>query len=427
MKSIQDLREKRSAIAAKLHKLMDDNPGMKWGPDQQAVYDKECAEMETIQAEILRYEKVLDAEASAPHVKVTLDEGDRPFQSFGDQLKAIAKASVPGGNIDKRLLGVNASAGAGAVEATGAEGGFLVQTDFATELMNNTFNNGVVMSKVRKRTLSSGANSIELNVGFDESNRANSTRHGGVIVGRSAELANTAASAPKWRKLRFVLNDMTGLFYASDDLLEDAAMLEAEVSGAFMEEFDFKYQDELINGDGAGKFLGILNSPALVTVDAESGQTAATLVFKNILKMYARMWAGSWQNATWYVNQDITPELLNLTIDVGTGGIPVYIPPNGLSAAPFGTLLGRPIQPIEQAATLGTVGDIILADFAQYMVVNKGGTRAASSIHLKFDYNQTTFRWKMRNDGMPLWTSPLTPYKGTSNTQSPFVVLATRS
>jgi len=426
MKTLQELREQRTAIAGKLHKLMDDNP-TGWNDEHQKVYDAGSEEIKVLTASIDRYERILDIEASKPDVRVTLDAGDRPFPTFGAQLKAIAKASTPGGVTDKRLLGINASAGTGAVESTGAEGGFQVQTDFATEIMNRTYNNGVVMSKVRRRTLSTGANSIELNAGFDETTRANGSRWGGVVVGRSAELVNTSSSQPKWAKLRFVLNDMTGLFYASDDLLEDEALLESEVTPAFMQEFDFKLQDELINGDGAGKFLGVLNSPALISVSAETGQAAATLLYENIVKMYARLWAGSWTNSAWYINQDVLPQLLTMSLAVGTGGVPVYMPPSGAAASPFGTLLGRPIQPIEQAATLGTVGDIILADFSQFMVVDKGGTRAASSIHLKFDYNQTTFRWKIRNDGMPLWKTYLTPYKGTGNTQSPFVALATRS
>jgi len=432
MKSLQELREQRTAIADKLHKLMDDNPGAKWGDEHQKIYDAGMSEIKGVEAEITRYEAIMDIEAAnrrteRPEVQVTLDAGDRPFQTFGEQLQAIARASTPGGTVDKRLLGIMNTAGSGAVESTGSEGGFLVQTDFATELMNRTYNNSVIMSKVRRRSLTNGANSIEINAGFDETSRANGSRWGGVTVGRTSELSTGTASAPKWKKLRFVLNDMTGLFYASDDLLEDAAMLQADVTEAFTGEFEFKLQDELINGDGAGKFLGVLNSPALVSVSKETQQASATIVYENIVKMYARLWAGSWLRSEWYINQDILPQLLTMSLSVGTGGLPVYMPPSGAAAAPFGTLLGRPITPIEQAASLGTVGDIILADFSQYEVIEKGGTRAASSVHLKFDYNQTTFRWKIRNDGMPLWSSVLTPYKGTGNTQSPFIVLATRS
>ena len=111
---------------------------------------------------------------------------------------------------------------------------------------------------------------------------------------------------------------------------------------------------------------------------------------------------------------------------VGVGGLPAYMPPGGLSASPYGTLKGRPVIPIEQCAALGTAGDIILADFSQYVTCTKGGIQTASSIHLNFKYDETTFRWVYRADGQPTWNAPLTPYKDTGETQSPFVVLAAR-
>jgi hypothetical protein len=48
------------------------------------------------------------------------------------------------------------------------------------------------------------------------------------------------------------------------------------------------------------------------------------------------------------------------------------------------------------------------------------------SIHLRFDYDESVFRFIFRLDGAPWWPAALTPYKG-SNTQSCFVNLADRS
>ena len=97
-----------------------------------------------------------------------------------------------------------------------------------------------------------------------------------------------------------------------------------------------------------------------------------------------------------------------------------------MSAAPFGTLLGRPILPLEQCQTVGTVGDIMLADWRQYLIIEKGGIEAASSIHVEFLTDQTVFRFILRMDGQPMRNAALTPFKGTL-TQSSFVTLATRA
>jgi HK97 family phage major capsid protein len=163
-----------------------------------------------------------------------------------------------------------------------------------------------------------------------------------------------------------------------------------------------------------------------VSVSKESGQAAATFNYANVKKMWARMWAPSRQNAVWFINQDVEPQLYSMNEVVGTGGVPVYLPANGAADKPFSTLFGRPVVPIEYAQTLGTVGDVLLADFSQYVAIDKGGIEQAASMHVRFIYDEQTFRFIYRVDGEPMWKSALTPKNGT-NTLSPFVTLATRS
>jgi len=165
-----------------------------------------------------------------------------------------------------------------------------------------------------------------------------------------------------------------------------------------------------------------------VTVSKEIGQPAATILAENVIKMWARMWSRSRPNAVWFINQNIEPQLYTMSLSVGVGGIPVYMPANGLSDSPYGKLMGRPVIPIEQCQTLGTLGDIILADFSQYVLADKGGIQTAQSIHVQFTTDESVFRFVYRVDGQPIWNSALTPYKGgASNSLSPFVVLETRS
>ena len=103
------------------------------------------------------------------------------------------------------------------------------------------------------------------------------------------------------------------------------------------------------------------------------------------------------------------------------------MPAGGVSGLPYNTLFGRPVLPIEQCASVGTVGDIILADLNGYILAEKGGIQSDYSIHVQFLTDQeNVFRFIMRVDGSPVLTAPLTPYKGTSATQSFFVALATR-
>jgi HK97 family phage major capsid protein len=131
------------------------------------------------------------------------------------------------------------------------------------------------------------------------------------------------------------LKDLIGLCYLTNRLLRDASAVQSIFTQAFSEEMSFMIEDALINGTGAGMPMGILNCPALVSVSKETGQAAATLVKENIDKMWARMWGRSRKNAIWLINQDIEPQLAGLKHEVGTGGVPVYLPPGGLSESPF--------------------------------------------------------------------------------------------
>jgi HK97 family phage major capsid protein len=139
------------------------------------------------------------------------------------------------------------------------------------------------------------------------------------------------------------------------------------------------------------------------------------------------MWARSRPNAVWLINQDVEVDLLKMTMpgDVTSGAlVPVYLPAGGASQLPYAQLFGRPVIPVEYCQTMGTAGDVIFADFSQYVFIDKGSPETASSIHLRFDYGETALRFVFRCDGQPKWNAALTPFKGSS-TVSPFIVTAT--
>ena len=67
----------------------------------------------------------------------------------------------------------------------------------------------------------------------------------------------------------------------------------------------------------------------------------------------------------------------------------------------------------------------MLADIVLYVLFDMGGVKAASSIHVRFLYDENVFRFIYREDGKPIWNKPLAPYKGKA-TVSPFVTLDKR-
>ncbi|MCK9575663.1 MAG: phage major capsid protein [Clostridia bacterium] len=365
-------------------------------------------------------EIVKDVKPVTPVIPAEPNSHAKMWKSPGEFLLAVKSASAPGGSVDPRLT-IKAS---GASEAVPSDGGFLVDMDFSNTLLTKTYDASSVAAKAFRIPISEGKNGVKIN-GIDEKSRANGSRYGGVQMYWESEVDTVTGTKPKFRQIELSLKKLMGICYATDELLSDAMALQSIITKAFTDEFSFKVDDACINGTGSGQPLGILNAPCLVTVAKESEQAADTVAWANIVKMWSRMWGRSRQNATWFINQDIEPQLYSMALSVGTGGQPVYMPAGGASAQPYSTLFGRPVVPIEQCSALGDKGDIILADMSQYAMIDKGGLQSAQSIHVRFLYDENVFRFIYRTDGQPMWNSALTPYKG-SNTLSPFVVLADR-
>lgn len=424
MKKILEMKAKREDARLKAMAVLNkaEAEDRFLSEEEQKDIDKYEDEIRAWDESIGRAEKLLaiepeDRSTEKPEVKPTpAKDNEKRFSSFGEQLMAAYRAAMPGGKVDERLT---TRAASGLNESTPSDGGFLVQQDFVTELLKRTYETGILASKVKKIPISTNANGMKINA-IDEDSRANGSRWGGVQTYWEGEADEITASKPKFRQMELSLKKLTGLCYATDELLQDAAALEAVIRQAFAEEFGFKIDDAILSGSGEGEPLGILNSGAIVTVAKEVSQTD-TITVENLIKMWNRLWSRSRANAVWYINQELEPYLYTLKI----GDKPVYIPAGGLSEKPYGTLFGRPVVPIEQCSAAGEVGDIILADIGQYLLIDKGGIKSASSIHVRFLYDENVFRFIYRVDGKPIWTKPLTPYKGSA-TVSPFVTLAKR-
>lgn len=361
-----------------------------------------------------------DLRAGANGLNFTVDKA-RHFASMGEQLQAVARHySSKGTDTDLRL--VRAPTGAGEVDPTG--GGFLVQTDFATAIFMLAHDMGDILSRTNKIPISANSNGLKI-PGVDETSRATGSRWGGVSSTWAAEGIAGSESKPKFRIVEFDLKKLISKMTATDELLKDSTALGAIAGQAFSEEVMFMTEDAIFEGSGAGQPLGILNANCTVSVAKETGQATGTIVKENIDKMWSRCWARSRKNAAWYINQDCEPQLQGLNGVVGTGGQLVYMPPGGISGAPYASLYGKPLIATEYNSALGAPGDIVLADFSQYTVVDKGGVNFATSMHVAFDTDEMRFRITYRVDGKPMWASPLTPFKGTL-TKSPFITLAQR-
>ena len=448
--SIKALRQKRADLVREAQAAFDlaaqESDG-RFSPEQEARDDAITAELTALDKDIERVERQMERQRALGGTQDDNEAADRRgagdrqqgqgFASLGEQMRAIMVAGRPGGQVDPRLqaFGDMSAGPTGMSEGIAADGGWLVQSDFANDLIKATFEGGQIASRVRKIPIGPNSNGIRAN-GVDETSRANGSRWGGVQAFWTEEAGLKRESRPRFKRISMELTKLVGLCYATDELLQDTTALAAWIDQAFEEEFVFRIEDAIMNGTGAGMPLGYLNSGATIVVPKEVGQAANTIVAQNILKMWSRMPAASRKNAVWIVNQDVEVQLFQLmllvknvagTENVGGLAFPqvTYVPP-GTNGNEYGTLMGRPVIPVEYAATLGTAGDIQLVDLTQYLAIDKGPIQKASSIHVRFIYDETCFRFVYRFNGMPVWQQPMTPYRGLT-TQSPFVTLGSRS
>jgi len=260
----------------------------------------------------------------------------------------------------------------------------------------------------------------------DEVSRANGSRWGGIRVYWTPEGGLKTASQPALAPWEISLNKVTGLVYVTDELLEDAVGLEALLREAFPEELAFSVEEAVLFGTGAGQPLGIFNSGAAVVVAAEGGQAADTLLYMNLVNMVARMDPRSLNDAVFIYNHAaLFPQLATMSYTPAGGtSIPVFMPAD-IAKGQLATIFGIPAMPHEQAAAIGDLGDIALISFSDYLLITKGGVKTDVSMHVRFIYDETAFRFVLRVGGAPKWDRPLIPKNGTV-TVSPFVVLAAR-
>lgn len=356
-----------------------------------------------------------------------LDDPKRGFKHLGDFALALLDA---GPNVHQAIENgsrLKAAAGTGMTQGVTADGGVLVPPAFRSEVWDGARQQSESMlGYCDVQSVDPGVQSVEIPA-IAETSRATGSRWGGIRSYWKGELTQMTEGKPTLRGVKVEPQELYVFSYISDKLLRNAPGLASGLlAKAAADEINFKMGDSVFNGVGNGMPVGVIGHASVVSVAKESGQAAATINATNINKMWARCHANFRSGAVWFINQAVEPQLELLSANVGTGGVPIYLPPGGIADTPNARLKGRPVVVVEYCAALGTVGDIVLGNFGAYLVGLRGMVDQASSMHLKFDYAQTAFRWIFEADGQPWLASTITPYKG-ADTLSPIVTLATRS
>ena len=336
---------------------------------------------------------------------------------LGENIISIQRAATQH-RVDARL---RAASGMG--ENIPSDGGFLVQQDFSASLLDASFKASPVVAGVRKMSLSTNSNGIKLPM-VKETNKGLSTLYGALAMYWIGEGDLITGGSVKFRQVQMEIKKIAALVPLTDELIQDSTALGSFISGFFPGALNSNMERAIIRGSGVGQPLGIINSHALITVDKEDGQLADTIDGMNIINMFARMWPTGMSSAIWLISQSIIPQLINMSLP-GFPNIPLWLPPSGLAASPYGTLMGRPLHAVEHCSKLGDLGDIMFVDLNSYLLVDKGGPQNALSAEYRFPYDEQLLRMIYRCDGQPLYVDAITPADASASV-GPFVTLEAR-
>lgn len=344
---------------------------------------------------------------------------DNEFPDVKEFMKAIWHGSrtAEAQNAQHKIRGIMNSLGSNVP----ADGGFLIPEYLRSEMLRISLEKAVVRSRARVIPMET----LTLPFPMIDSTSNASNIYGGVAAYWTEEAGTLTDSSPTFGRVKLEAKKLTAYSEVPNELFADSLIsLEMLINEIFPEALAWFEDVAFISGSGVGEPLGFLNSPAMVSVTKESGQAADTIVWENLVKMYARMLPSSLNNAVWIANLDTFPELATMSLSIGTGGSAIWLT-DGVSGPPM-RILGRPVLFTEKMPTLGDAGDIVLADMSHYLIGDRQAIQADTSPHYRFQTDMTSMRFISRLDGRPWLQSAITPQTG-SNTLSPFVQLAARA
>jgi HK97 family phage major capsid protein len=416
-----DLEQMKARLGVVLAKLEELNAVENFTDSVVAEINEFSAEFEKLKNTIEAKEKlaVTMAASSASTRKVspetrvevmaTRQDKNGGFKSFGEFLGSVKNAAS--GKFDPRFNNVM-------FEKNGEDGGFLIPEEMVGEVAKKLQADDSLLGKTKQFSVS--GNSLTLPT--DETSPWN----GGVSVAWASEGAVRSDSKSKFGLASLKLHKLTANVTISDELLEDTVALESYIKTMAPEAIMHKVNSAILTGDGVGKPMGILNSGFKVAVAKETSQVAATIVARNVIKMYSSMIPSARAGAAWHINAGCEEQLRMMKDDFGNF---IYLAPGSqMNQSVYGMLLGLPVIPlIGSMPALGDEGDIMLVNFNYYYsIVKSGGMKQAVSSHLYFDRDLQAYKFTLRLDGKCPFKTPVVTEFG-NHSMSAIVTLAVRA
>lgn len=365
MPSIQQKREQRSALATETRALMDAHPGEQWGDEQQQKYDGLVAQIERLDAEISREQKVLDIEARQKHKvrdRARRDGvSDDEAEHLQNQDKAVFRAWLAGGvdNLSaeqREIVAQRREALRNTMSTTtGSEGGYLVPNEFSATLLESLKDYGGMRSVAEVIRTETGAS-----MDFPTTD---ATSEEGEIVGENAAVSNADASFGTLAHVvyKFSSKDIAVPF----ELLQDSAIdLEAHIRMRLTERLGRITNRMFTTGTGTGQPHGVVAGAASGKIGT-TGQTTS-VIWEDLIDLIHSVDPAYRRSASCSLmfHDNTLRELKKLK---DSQGRPLWLP--GIDVAEPATIAGQRYTVNQDMPVMAaSAKSILFGDFSRYII-----------------------------------------------------------
>lgn len=349
MQSIQALRERRTALATNLHKLLDDHPGDKWNKDRQAEYDQAMTEIENIDSEVKRIQAVLDRIAENAETDQIRNVAERRAHDDKkpEHLKVFWNLMRNGERSmsadDWGVLRNTMSVG------TAGQGGYTVPTEVATSVADALKAYGGMRSVAEVFRTEKGTD-----INFPTSDGTSET---GELIGENttATGADPSFGVVTLKTFKFSSKIVAVPF----ELLQDSSIdMEAFIRGRLVQRLGRITNTKFTVGSGTGEPNGIVTAASSGKVGT-TGQTT-TVIYDDLVDLIhsvdpAYRALGDCK----FMMNDASLKVIRKLKD--SQGRPIFLPGyDGLGMAMPDTILGYPVVINQDVATMAANAKSIL-------------------------------------------------------------------
>lgn len=394
MKSIQALREKRSNLAKELRSHYEGLDGKQWDAEADAKYNDLTSQIEALDKEIERLQKIIDIEASsvaatrqvAQAQGVSQDEAEHQNRLGKEALRAWLRGGISALTDEQRQALRDRQMRNAMSTGEGSEGGYLTRREFFPELQV------ALKSYGGMRRL---ANVITTDTGSPMDFPAtDATAEEGEIVGENAAVSvgETVFSTLALLTQKYSSKSLALPF----ELLQDSQI---NIEGYIVELLGMRLgriqNKHFTIGDGSGKPFGIVTGAAIGKTGL-TGQTT-TVTPDDLIDLIHSVDPAYRQNNPAFMMHDLTLAALKKLKD--SENRPLWLP--GIASSEPDTILGYRYEINQDMPVMGAnAKSIAFGDFRKYMIRDVMGVSMFRMTDSKYtEKGQVGFLAFMRSGG----------------------------